>query len=63
LPLGGLIQLFKSHYKQGSRTPQQGGAQHKHDIHGSSPIKSMGEAYFSGRKNGEESGDGSVKTP
>jgi hypothetical protein len=57
----GLIQPSKPQHKQGCHTPQQGDTQHKHNIHGPSPLKSMEEAYFSGRKNGEESGDSAIK--
>jgi hypothetical protein len=58
-----LTQSLKTHHHQGGHTPQHSGTQQKHDIHLASPIKSMGGAYFSGRKNGEESEDGAVKMP
>jgi len=63
LLLANLTQALKTLDKQDGHTPQQGSTNQKQNIHALAPIKMMGEAYFFGRKNGEERVCGSVKKP
>jgi hypothetical protein len=58
-----LIQSGETRDQEDGDTPKQCGTQQENEIHDPSPIKAIGEGYFYGRKDGEESIYGTVKKP